>query len=239
MYVYIHMCDCSRVVEKECYQLREDAVRLQTKIMQLSHEAEVQKLTMLSKSTMTDEASPSRYNPISVTESATQVDLAQTETNLKQSQTSSIPLPHASPERTVRQTKKKSYKSNETNKRMVFCRTHRRTLSAGDALFYEKRAHEAFKRVKQISRELQQLSVLRPRMEGSRSEPETTEYREDSLLTSSLVKHDKYSGREDAKQKMKAVLPKVSGSHALKCACQHKVVTLQKKLGAVNKQVRI
>ena len=207
--------------------------------MQLCHEAEVQKLTMLSKSTMTDEAASSHYNPISVTESATQVDLALADTHLKQSQISPIPLPDTSLERTVRYTKKKSYKSNEKNKRMVFRGTHRRTLSAGDALFYEARAHEAFKRVKQISRELQQLSVLRPPMEGSRSVSETVEYGEDSLPTHSHAKCNKGPGRGDAKQKVKAVLQKVSGTPVLKCTCQQKVVSLQKKLSAVNKQVRI
>ena len=62
--------------ERELHRLREEAVQMQVKVMDISQEKEVERIEKLSKATMTDEGHSCRYcnSSISVTDSATQVN---------------------------------------------------------------------------------------------------------------------------------------------------------------------
>ena len=97
------------------------------------------------------EGPPCHYDSssISVTDSATQADLSL----LKAPDTRSIGV---SPiKRPVSQTRENSTQTPAAVERKIHQRFHRRTHSEGDSLFYRKRAKDALRRVKKISRELQ------------------------------------------------------------------------------------
>ena len=241
IYRYTNVClALPRTAEKECYQLREDAAQMQARIMELSHETKLQKLEMLSKSTMTDGGSPSHYESISVTDSATQVDLILTRPRLKDAQVSPFQSPHSPPNSTgIGRTESTRAPGK---RKMKAERSHRRTQSEGDALFYKKRASDAFRRVKKVSKELQQLSKVRQPVELNLSESFTTEDEEDRMSLQTQTQCDESAANAEpysTKPELKERSQKALGSGPHKCTWHQQVKALQKKLRSANKQVLV
>ena len=227
--------------EKKLFKLREDAVQMQTQIMELSQKQRLQQLQMLSKATMTDEQGPCHYDSISVTDSATQVDFPPLKQDVRDTQVSPVQLQNTKRE-TSTQTPAPANTVASTPTVDSTVRAHRRTRSEGDSLLYRKKAKDAFTRVKNISRELQEMSLSQ---HNTDTDKRTSEY---------LAIH---TGRdEDGNSQMMrqctgctctcraeplAGNQKADGptqSHGSTTALHQQVKMLQKKLRAVNKQVR-
>ena len=191
---------------------------MQTEIMDLAHRKKLQQLQMLSKATMTDEGVSCHYNSsISVTDSATQVDSSPPRKHTRSIAVSPIKPP-------VRQTQEKSTQISEAVERKIPdrpLRSHRRTHSEGDSLFYRRKAKDALKRVKKISKELRDISLPAGEQGTKSGNP---------------------SGAEESAPELKKKVDQTMNSTkhmpgTQKCAFQQQVKTLQRKLRALKQQV--
>ena len=222
----------SRSTEKECFKLRKDAAQMQIKLMELTHKIKLQKLQMLSKATMTDEGSSCHCDSISVTDSATQVNHSQLRSEVRDAQVSPI-RPWGTQSSSNQEKATQTFISGAEK----ILRSHRRTHSEGDSLFYKKKAKEAFSRVKKISKQLQYISFPSGIIDSSP---------EDSLATQSKVEKGKVEIVEQSTGCTSKAEPLPSGqeitSHSHipephKCASQQQAKLLQKKLRALSRQV--
>lgn len=176
---------------------------------------------MLSKATMTDKGSPCHQISISVTDSATQVDCSPSRPDVRDAQVSPI-KPLNTPSSNVRDNRENDTETSNGK----HLRSHRRTCSEGDSLFYKNKAKAAFSRVKKISKQLQDMS-----------------FPQDSTHHSSTAIH---SGKENCplntlKQsseltcRAEGASEKTTAPH--KCAFQQQMKPLQRKVRALSKQV--
>lgn len=210
-------CVCS-TTEKECFKLREDAAQMQTKIIELSHKMKLQHIQMLSKATMTDKESPCHQDSISVTDSATQVDYSPSRPDVCDAQVSPIKPPPSN----VRDNQEKVTETSDGK----HLRSHRRTCSEGDSLFYKKKAKAAFSRVKKISKQLRDMSLPQEGIHHSSLEPI---HSEDKCQLDTLKQSSELTCRaEEASEK--TIVPH-------KCAFQQQMKALQRKVRALNGQV--
>ena len=218
----------NRSTEKELFKLREDAAQMQSEIMELTHNKKLNQLQMLTKATMTDEGSSCHYDSsVSVTDSSTQVDCSPLRPDVKDRGVSPIiPPPKMQP---PTQTKEASTQTTSAVKRPA-C-SHRRTRSEGDSLFYKSKAREAFKRVKKISRQLQNITQ-HPPQDGNHDHHNGGDYSAPEMInqsTESRVEPLSLDVRVNSQQDTSAIIHK--------CTFQQQVKTLQRKLRALNKQV--
>ena len=209
--------------EKQLFKLREDAGKMQARIMELTNKEKLKQIRVLSKATMTDEGTSCHYDSsISVTDSATQVDFSPPRREVKDAGVSPIrPAP--------RQTQPPTHTREAGTQTLTSApperpsRGHRRARSEGDSLFYERKAREAFRRVKKISRQLRDMAHPQgaddTRSGGEVSAPElisqSTEPRAETLPLNQST----------------------NSQQPHKCSFQQQVKTLQRKLRSLNKQV--
>lgn len=173
----------------ECYQLRQDASHLQSSLMKLRHQQQLKRLNTLTKSTMTDQSltSSSEYTPplsanpssITVTDSATQVDLALTRSpgppeakwrrpELRDAQVSPL-HPWTPPDASISRKPPSSTpaKANgplsylalagvSPHRRSPTRRLRQRTYSDGEILLHRRKAKAALSSVRNLSRSLQE-----------------------------------------------------------------------------------
>ena len=222
------------------YKLRDEAAQLQAKLMEISHRKKLGKLRTLSKGTMTDECPSCRYcqSSISVTDSATQVDCSPHRPSVTHTAVSPIrPVLHREAATQTSAAAEKSPKS-----------THRRTHSEGDSLFYAKKAGDALRRVKKVSKELEEISTSKlgsTEMHVCKTGDQST----------AMYKRCGDQGRREEgapeinSQSVECVCGMVVSEHGgkngrnklaiHKCVFQQQVKALQKQLKTVNKQVYI
>ena len=228
--------------EKKLFKLREDAVQMQTQIMELSQKQRLQQLQMLSKATMTDEQGPCHYDSISVTDSATQVDFPPLKRDVRDTQVSPVRLQNTKRE-TSTQTSTPSNIVASTPTVDSTVRAHRRTRSEGDSLLYRKKAKDAFARVKNISRELREMSLSQHNTDtdkrtsellavhtGRDEDGNSQMTRQCTGCTCSTCRAEPLAGNQKAEGPTQ--------SHGSTTALHQQVKMLQKKLRTVNKQVR-
>lgn len=194
--------------------------------MDLAHRKKLEQLQMLSKATMTGEGVSGHHNSsISVTDSATQVDSTPPRKHTRSIAVSPIKPP-------VRQTQEKSTQISEAVERKIPdrpLRSHRRTHSEGDSLFYRRKARDALKRVKNISKELRDISLPVGEQGTKSGNPSGAEESAPELKTQSIGCQCK---KVDQTMNSSKHMP-----GAQKCAFQQQIKTLQRQLRAVKQQV--
>ena len=187
---------------------------------------------------MTEEGgSPSHQDSISVTDSATQVDLSPLRLpQVRDAQVSPFKLKKR-PALNSSSHQEKSFNSSGVQAQTKWC--HRRTRSEGDSLFYKKKAEDAFKRVRKISKQLREISLSREAVGHSLPESSASEDdREDKAPPEAMKQHCGVASRtETVTSSSRRRDHGSSGRH--KCAWQEKVKALQMKLRTLSKQVCI
>ena len=224
------MCSCA---ERELSRLREETVQMQTEIVSLTRRKTLKQLQALSKATMTDEATSCHYeSSISVTDSATQVDLSP----LRRPNTRSTAVSPIKPPPV--QTREASTQTSPAVERKLTdrpSRVHRRTHSEGDPLSYRRRARDALGKVKKISRELRDMSLDGAGQGTKGTNPSGEEESSPEIRTQSI-------GCQCEASMFSADQTVNSGrglSGPQKCALEQQIKTLQKKLRTLTKQVHL
>ena len=179
----------------------------------------LQHIQMLSKATMTDRESPCHQDSISVTDSATQVDYPPSRPDVRDAQVSPIKPQNTPPSNITDKQEKVTETSNGKP-----LRSHRRTCSEGDSLFYKKKAKAAFSRVKKISKQLRDMSL-----------PQEGIHR--SLLDSTAIHCGEEKGQLGILKELTCRAEEASEKAPHKCAFQQKMKALQRKVQALSRQV--
>ena len=191
----------------------------------------------VNKGTMTDEEGPCHYeSSISVSDSATQVDCSPQRPEVKTTGVSPI-KPHLTQPATTTLEASTQTSTFAALQRLegprtrtsteAHSRSHRRTLSEGDSLFYKKKARIAFKRVRRLSRQIQNMAQSQQDRDSSGAN--ALKEREESapeIVSDSGVNLDPKKNSQQL-----PVLP------AHKYIFQQQVNMLQRKLRTLNKQV--
>lgn len=208
---------------------------MQTKIMELTHEKKLQQLQVFSKATMTDKVSSCHYESISVTDSATQVDHSPLRPDVRDAQVSPI-KPHNSQPSTGSGQETATEPFTSARERPLM--SHRRTRSEGDSLFYKKKAKDAYGKVKRISKQLQDITLPQQNIEPSPPDTLATHSGEENHRFETMKQHGGFTSREEPLTLSQRTNSHPSTARPHKCTFQQQVKTLQKKLRALNGQVR-
>ena len=241
------MCFVCSSNEKQCYKLREDAVQMQTKIVDLTHETKLHQLKMLSKATMTDEESPCQCDSSPMTDTATQVTVSPlipvtdsaTQVNVspdvRDVQVSPIKWERLS---NVRGSQEKATQTFTAALGSPF-RSHRRSQSEGDSLYYRKRAKDAFSRVKTISKQLQDASLYQQKTDHSPQDSSDARGGKQNNNEIETVKCGGHTSKPEsiASNQRESSLPHTDVHASHKSTSQQQVRTLQNKVKVLRRQV--